>query len=740
MRKIGLLALFFSPLLVSGDTGVRGTVIDPSQRPIEGARVECGNEIHSTDTEGRFAFRESRGCDARISFPGFIAQTVPIAAGGEHRIVLAIAGVTEELVVSATRADVDASQAGISASRIDSNDLDTRRFPVLLDFLRDLPGLAVVKTGRYGGETDLFTRGGDSTGTLVLLDGIPLTDPGGQIDLAPISSADIDHVEVIRGPESTLFGAEAASGVIQIFSRRGDPESTVPHGSLTYERGSFQTDHWSANLNGGLLGRMDYSLGVDQFHSAGEFQNDAYRNTTGTANVGFRLAPSTGLRAIFREHDSFLGTPGQTAYGLFTLGANEEDRDTALGLRLDDARGTRYIQTVSWSYHRQRDRFNDSLGGGPYNVAALLRVVTGPAQRVYLDRLVDPAFPPAEVPPGEQLVVENNYTLYPFPSVSLADRELFDYQGTVAHSGGALIFGYDYERQAGIVSGTNVTRNNNGFFVHEQRSLTRRIFLTGGARLEQSSVFGTKFTPRGSASFVLTGQHGKLDSTLFRASAGLGITEPTLLESFARETFYVGNPVLRPAKTVSYEAGIVQEWFHRRVRTEADAFRNSFTDLIAYDSSVYPGTWRNLQASWARGVEASVTARITSHLSVTGAYTRLFTKITSSTTPDSAATGIGEELLRRPGNAGAISATFSTRRLSLAAGGRFAGERQDSDFLFGITRNPAYQNVYFSGSFRAAPHLAPFLRIENALNENYQEVLGFNSLSRAVNGGVRVSW
>ncbi len=136
------------------------------------------------------------------------------------------------------------------------------------------------------------------------------------MDFAHLTSAGLDRMEVIRGPESALFGAEASSAVIQIFTAHGDPEATMPHGSLVYDRGSFSTDHWSASLNGGLAKRIDYAFTADQFRSTGEFTNSAYRVTTGTVNLGFRISDKTQLRAVYREFDSYTGDPGQTAYGL----------------------------------------------------------------------------------------------------------------------------------------------------------------------------------------------------------------------------------------------------------------------------------------------------------------------------------------------------------------------------------------------------------------------------------------
>jgi vitamin B12 transporter len=123
---------------------------------------------------------------------------------------------------------------------------------MLADVLRDIPGLQVSQYGPPGSLAQIFTRGAERTGTLVLVDGVPLNDPGGELHAEHLSSEGIDRVEMVRGPESALFGAEAAAGVIQIFTKHGDPEDTIPHGFVSYERGSFQTDRWIANLTGGL--------------------------------------------------------------------------------------------------------------------------------------------------------------------------------------------------------------------------------------------------------------------------------------------------------------------------------------------------------------------------------------------------------------------------------------------------------------------------------------------------------
>jgi vitamin B12 transporter len=728
MKTTFSILIFTSFLIASDLSGISGVVVDQSGRAVPGAVVQCSDQRAVSGADGHFLIDAAADCQAAISKPGFETSHETLIAGKPSRVELTLAVLSERVLVSATRTTATLEESGVSSTIITRRDLEARQFPPVLDLLRDVPGLEVVNTSRNGGLTGVFTRGAQRTGTLFLLDGVPLNEPGGEMNLAQLTSTGLERIEIVRGPESALFGAEAAAGIVQLFTSRGDSESNVPHGKVSYERGSFSTDHWSANVNGGLASHLDYSLTANQFHTAGMFPNDYFRNTTGSANIGWHLRPSTQVRAIFREFDAIAGNPNAVGYGIFDRDANGEDRDSAFNIRLDDARGTHFTQRISFAYHRLRDRFNDSLIDGPYTVAAFVRRVPGTIPQTYFAGLADPNTPLSEVPPGLSLV-KTTTTLYPFGGLTITSRKDADYQGTVAHKGGALVFGYEFERQEGNISQGTVTRENNGGFIHEQYRIGRRLYLTAGARLEHSSTFGSRMAPRASATYAIS------SSTFLRASAGRGITEPSLLQNFARESFYVGNPALRPEKIDSYDAGIVQELFGRRVRAEATVFRNSFDDLIVFDFSTNPASWKNIDRSWARGVETAITVRPLRFVQVSANWTRLYTKVTRSNS-----TLVGQELPRRAKNSGSAWISLTPRRWTLLAGGRFVGERQDADFVFGVTRNPGYGTMYFSGSYALAKHVTPFLRIDNLLNERYEEVLGYTSLTRNAVGGVRVTW
>ncbi|HLW76888.1 MAG TPA: TonB-dependent receptor plug domain-containing protein, partial [Bryobacteraceae bacterium] len=434
---------------------VSGVVTDPAARPVEGARIACGSETVTTNSAGEFE-AAADACDATITKQGFAPQTVHLDQSTSSQIQLSIAPTNDRVLVTATGSPIAAEEAGVSSTVFTARDFAIRANPQIADYLREVPGLNIVQTGNNGGITSIFARGGDSSSTLVLLDGMPLTEPGGYIDLTHLITEGVDRLEVIRGPESALFGAEASSGVVQLFSHRGDPESTRPHGSFTYERGSFSTDHWTAQFDGGLAHRLDYSFTADQFRDTGEYSNDAYRITSGAATLGYRFSDRTSFYGTFRELDSRTGVPGQLYYGLTDFLAQETGRDSTVALHLDDARTKRYLERVTFGYHRRNDLFNDPTTEIDYNLAALIRTVpANPVPFVYLAGLVPLSTTVA--PPGTTLV-STTASVFGFSSLTLTDRTDFDYQGTLTHNGGALTFGYNFERQAGEISTVDVDR------------------------------------------------------------------------------------------------------------------------------------------------------------------------------------------------------------------------------------------------------------------------------------------
>ena len=732
MSKIALLSLFVAATCFP--QAISGVIEDPKGARVPGAKVTFtsqGAALSATSArDGQYRIDRASGSGTlAVEAQGFrfASRTVnPGTANLTEDFHLELGVASDSVTVTSRGTPISLEEAGVSATVFTSQDLKVRNFNRVADVLRDVPGLNIVQTGSNGGIVGMFARGGESNAMLVMIDGIPVTDPGGSLNLSGLSTPGLERMEIVRGPQSSLYGAEAASGVIQMSTQRGDPETRVPHGELVYERGSFSTDHWTAAVNGGFLKRFDYALTTDQFRSTGQYPNNVFRNTAGTGNLGFRISDKTSLRGIFREYDSYSGTPGVTAFQAYNLDAATADRDSVLGGRFEDVRSNWFSHTATFGFHRLRSRFGDVVPES-YRLNALVR--DEPGVGTFFVRLAPAGSTPD---PGTRLVAQTIST-FPSASLSITDRTSSGYQATMNHQGGTLVAGYDFERQSGLITNINVDRRNNGLSVFDQWAWRNRIFISAGARYEHSSVFGNRFAPRGAVTFRLP------TDTYLRLSLGRGIKQPSLLESFAKASSFVGNPTLRPARTDSFEAGVTREWMNRRVKTEVAYFRNRYTDLIQFVSGPAPlflGTWQNVSRAASRGIELNGTVKITSVIATRLSYTRLNTEILASATTSD----IGQTLLRRPRNSGTASLEFTPRRWTAILGARFTGNSRNSFASFGVNRITAYNTAYLSASFQATRHFAPFLRINNLFDEQYQEVNGYGAWSRNALGGVRVTW
>jgi vitamin B12 transporter len=723
-------------LLIAGSSFaqvISGVIEDPKGAVVPGAKVTFAGQTSASaisGSDGRYRLEPVSGSGTlTVALEGFrsSSRTLSTVTGSvteDFRLELDIA--SDSITVTSRGTAISLEEAGVSASVFTEEDLKVRNFNRVADVLRDVPGLNLVQTGSNGGVTSIFGRGGDSNAMLVMIDGIPVTDPGGALNVVGLSTPGLERVEVVRGPQSSLYGAEAASGVIQMYTKHGDPEATIPHGEISYERGSFSTDHWTAALNGGFLKRFDYALTTDQYRSTGQYPNNAFRSTTGTGSLGFKISNKTNIRGLFREFDSFTGAPGSTAFQAYNLDANSRDRDSVVGVRLDDVRSDRFTQHVTFGYHRLRSAFSDILPES-YQKSAL--VEDRPGLGTFFVRLV----PEGSTPDAGTRLVSTTFTTFPGTSLSITDRTSAGYQATMSHTGGTLVAGYDFERQSGLITGNNVDRRTNGLSIFDQYAWRNRIFVSVGARYEHSSIFGHRFAPRGAITFRLP------TDTYLRLSLGRGIKQPTLLESFARTSSYAGNPNLRPAKTDTFEAGLTRDWFGGRVHTDAAYFRNKFSDLIQYVSGPAPaffGGFQNVSRAWSRGVELNGAVKLHSFVTARLTYTRLSSQITASATTSD----VGQQLLRRAKNSGTASLEFTPRRWSAIIGARFVGNSRDSFASFGITRISAYNTVYLSMSYQATKYITPFFRINNLTDEQYREVSGYGAWSRNGLGGVRVTW
>src|SRR5262245_24997586 len=653
-ERIMAVLAFLALLFASPPEFFLGTVLDPTGAAVAGAKVELSGTGFScttyTDAVGGFSIEDAPAeiYALRVTANGFTVSTSRIELPSNPlMLTLRVASHSEDVIVTTTRVETPLNMLGVSATVIDREQILHQQTASLYELLRDVPGLFVANTSRRGGTTSIYTRGGGKNANLLLIDGVQVNDPGGDFNFAHLTATNVDRIEIVRGPQSASYGSNAAASAIQVVTRQGTAEDGVAAASAGFEGGTFATYRYRNGVSGAFR-RFDYSLGAEHLRTEGAYTNDAYRNLTLSANTGYRFNATSQLRFTLRTIGSRVGVPNRVAYGLLDPDAYRTGQNIIGGARYERTQN-RFFQRIQLGLTRFRDYFQDDLSEGPFEIGAIVAGTPGARgsagvrliQFLSSDDLARSAF---TVPAGTRLVRRTVRLTASQPSKTITERRTAEYQGNWSYSTQSVLsFGYDLEQERGSSNGVLPLRNNHGFFASHQHSVAGRLFLTRSVRLEHNSVFHMKATPRFAASFLLT------PATRLKASAGTGISEPSFLQNFANDPTFVGNRDLRPERSRSVDAGVEQHFFGSMLTLDATLFDNRFRDLIVFTPLAPPllSTWVNLEGSRARGLESSAHLRI-SWLGVRGQYTFLDTRVTAAASPTSAATGIGQELPRRP--------------------------------------------------------------------------------------------
>ena len=329
---------------------------------------------------------------------------------------------------------------------------------------------------------------------------------------------------------------------------------------------------------------------------------------------------------------------------------------------------------------------------------------------------------------------------YVYQYLNQTRRQKIGYQGDLIFPGGHLLTaGADFEHQSGRIGDPQwdpvvASRDNFGGLVQDQWSLGNRLFATEGVRFDHNGSFGFYASPRASVAFLAhQGEAGDpWGLTKIRANFGLGIKEPTLVESFSQSPYYLGNPGLRPMKATCFDAGIEQQFQSGRGALEATYFESRFRDQIEFDITDYQtwtGSFFNLGKSRARGVEFIARHTPGWDVEISGSYTYLASKVLESSGSADPIYAQGQELLRRPRNSGLVSLRWKPGPWILSATGLFVGNRADSDFSnLGLTRNRRYRVLNLMAGLQLGGGVSLYVKVNNALNESYMEVLGYPAL------------
>jgi vitamin B12 transporter len=737
---------FLFLLLAFPSEVLKGTILDTSGAAVAGARVEISGRPSFavfTDGTGQFIINEIPigTYELRVTATGFTPLVSSVEVPSEKvNLTLRVAPRTDDVIVTTTRFETPLSSLGLSATVIDHDEIRQRQAPSIYELLRNVPGLSVANTSRRGGTTSVYTRGGGKNGNLVLIDGLQINDPGGDFNFAHLTATNLERIEIVRGPQSASYGANAAASVIQLVSRQGKPEDGPASGFSSFEGGTFETYRYGTGISGALK-TFDYSIAAEHLRTAGAYTNDRYRNLTFAGNFGYRISELSQLRMTMRTVSLRVGVPNRVAYGLLDTDARRTGSNLIGGVRYE-RNGRTFSQQIQLGATRFRDYFRDDVTQGPFEIGAIVSGTAGARGRagVRLVRFLssaDLALSRFTIPSGAQLIRRTIRLNAAVPSNLITGRGSAEYQGHWNYSGQrSFVFGYGFEREHGSADASSPFRNTHGLFANHQHNIGTRLFLTESVRFENNSAFHNKVVPRFAASYLLT------PATRLKLSGGTGISEPSLRQNFANDPAFVGNRDLRPERSRSVEAGVQQHLLGSALVIDATVFKNSFRDLIVFTSLAPPrqSTWVNLERSRAQGFEWSASLRA-AWLQMHADYTFLDTRVMEAAAPASATTGVGQELPRRPRHSGSIDVTASFRRGFINLNTKFVGERHDSDGVgFGIVRNPRYQRMDLGGSYTIHPSIDLQARVDNLLNHRYEEVLGYTALARNALIGMNVRW
>ena len=675
-----------------------GRITDASGYTIGGVKITAQPEnapepIASTSstTDGTYSFVLSPG-RYRIRFEraAFIPREIFVSLD-DARILdvkLEIAQVSENVVVTANAQPLQLSQTPAPVDVVTQDEIHQRQLVSIADALQTIPGGTIARTGREGGLTTFFLDGGNSNFTKFFIDGTPLNEPGGFLNLSSQTLDNIDKVEIVHGAESALHGTDAVSGVFQLFSHRG--ATRIPEVNLFAEGGGFSSGRGGAQI-AGLLGAFDYSLAGSYFQTDGQGSNDAFLNRSFSGNFGYGFTDSNRLRLSVRSNSSFAGIPGPILLRPPSLSQFER-------LKI-------FLARLSWEF-RTGSHWAHRLSG---------------YENRTLDTNANPPF---------------------FTSVDQFNRAGLQEQSTYTFRTGAVAAGYEYEVENGypsLITGFHARRNNQAGFLDARWLPIPRLTLSAGARVEANTTFGTRVVPRAGIVYALRYGKGFWGDTRARFSYGQGFKEPALEQSFGSDPCFPGNSTLRPERSQTYDAGIDQFLAADRLRLSATYFNNRFRDLVSFasDFNTTPGcpfgigTYFNTDLARARGLNLSGEFRLRRWLSVNGNYSHDDSRVLESPNAFDPVQFPGNHLLRRPVHSGSLIVNTAYRGWNLNLTGYFTGIRTDSDFFgLGITHNPGYARFDLATSYLIARGVSFTGRVTNLFDKQYQDAVGFPALGR----------
>jgi vitamin B12 transporter len=740
---LSLLAAFFVPALSfnaapqsqTNKPTLTGTLTDPSGAPVSDAQVvayldsssaESAKTVSAADGSyslslppGRYRLRFSRDSFA----PRDLTVTL---VPGESRVLnvhMNIEPVSSSVVVTAQSLPSQPQQTTAPTEIISRETISDRQASSLPELLQFSTGINTSRTGAFGGTTSVFINGGNSDFTKVLVDGAPLNPPGSAVDFSSLTTENIDKVEIVRGAESALYGSDAVSGVIQVFTHRG--ETRIPAFTAYSEGGNFSSTRTGGDLSG-MVGGFDYSAAAEYFQTDGQGPNDSFINRTLSGNFGYTFADDNRVRLSLRNNTSDAGIPGQTLFAPPSLYQQYAQQIFSAIGTWDFSIGKHWQNEISTSeMYTSQHSFN-------------------PQQAYYA---TDPnAFCPQTNPAAVATSEMCDFTydsLLTFNTVNIQAQTSYVTRKFIGTAG------YLYQIENGgnnSITPGHLRRNNQAGFLDLRYMPIPRLSLDFGGRVEDNSSYGTRFVPRIGGTYALHYGKGFFGDTLYRAFYGQGIKEPRFDQTFGTDPCYPGNPDLKPESSKNFSTGFDQHLDSDRLRVSADYFYTTFYNIISF--GYYPppnpdfcGSYFNTDRAVARGVNLSSQFQFRKWLFLNGNYTYDDSRVLQSPNTFDPALIQGNHLIRRPVNSGSFGVNFNYARFNWNFISYFSGARNDSNFIDPTQHtNPGYARFDLAASYNFVRGLYVTARVLNLFDKQYQDALGYPAFGRYYMVGLRYNF
>ena len=605
----------------------------------------------------------------------------------------------EEVLVSASLIPITASRSANAVTVIDRAQLRNRATVSLSNILRDVPGFSVSQVGVLGSQTQIRVRGAEANHLLVTIDGVEANDPsqGDEFSWGTLTASDIERIEIIRGPQSSLRGSDAVAGVVNIITRSAEKSSV----GLFLESGSWATHHSGFNI-GHKQGDFDIRFGLSHIESEGDNiartgdENDGYRNTTYNIRSGLKLSDQMDISFAARESD----------------GMNQFDADNDFdGLIEDQDRVSEFENSTM----RIQGDYSSKDGTWQHKIL------------ISQSKSDNAAF--ADKAKG---------------NVTESTKDQFQYIGSFTWGQGAQNIAALIERekedwmQRGEISwgvydpNQDRERDTDSVAVEYRTDINDHLTLAASARHDDNSEFDSAKTYRAEVIYQLT------EAIRLRSAVGTAVKNPTFTERFGFYTNFIGNPNLIPEESTSWELGADQLIMGGDLTlslTIFDAELENEIDGFVYDPATFAYTSSNINGTSERkGAELSAVGNISESMSLSAAYTY------TDSTGDNAVREV-----RRPRHIASLNLGWqAAHNLHLNTNIQFTGEQ--TDVYFPPFPDPS-QVVALSNhtllninlNYSATEKLEMYLKLENALNDNYEEVFGYQTLGFGASLGLRYS-